>query len=135
MKTATTRVPQLYRGTSPGVRYTGFDWKAETYLTDDFETAAIYARLGRIERATLTGDARLVLAEDVLVRSIEEASNPADAARGLGVDVVWNPSSRWVGRVHPHEFIVFVPSLIRFDPVTKAEQKRAADIARMLSSP
>jgi len=127
------RAPQLYRGTSPDIRYTGFNWKADTYLTDDFETAAIYGRLGQVERATLVADANVVLAEDALVRTIEKSSNPARTARDLEVEVIWNPSSQWVGCVHPHEVIVFASRLVRFGPVTKAERQRAAKIALMLA--
>jgi hypothetical protein len=124
--------PQLYRGTSEGVRYTGFDWKAATYLTDDFETAALCGRFGRIERATPVGDINTYLAEDALVRKIEKAANPARVALNHDVQAIWNPSSQWIGRVHPHEFVVFMSGLFRFEPITKTEQRRAEKIATLL---
>ena len=127
------QVPQLYRGFSAGVKYIGFDWRASTYLTDDFETAAIYGRLGKVQRASFAGDVDAVFANDPIVRRIEESPNPALEAERLGVQVIWNQSASWEGKVHPHELVVFTPGIVKFKPLTKPEQIRASRIAQALA--
>lgn len=118
-----TYLPTLYRGVSRGIKYTGFDWHAKTYLTSHLETAAIYGRLGTTRRALIQVDLDVADAGDTVVRDIERAANPSRRAKALGIDAVWNASGQWIGKVHPYEFIVFANVPIRYAPLTRDEQE------------
>jgi len=117
--------PQLYRGVSPSVKYTGYNWHANVYLTDDLESAAIYGRFGETYRAQVP-DLIVVKADDDRVRDIEGSAHPEKRAMELGIQAVWNDSSFKVGKVFPHEFIVFDPhTQTSFSALTKPEQIKA----------
>lgn len=128
--------PLLYRGFSPAgtMKYTGFNWDAFTYLTDNLELASIYGRFGETKRAVVPSSLIVTLADDPVVQDIQAAANPSQRAKELGVQAVWNPTGRWVGKVHGHEFIVFDKVAIRFSPLTKAEQAKAEHVKEMLKS-
>ena len=117
--------PQLYRGVSPSVKYTGYNWHANVYLTDDLESAAIYGRFGETYRAQVP-DLIVMKADDDRVRDIEGSAHPEKRAMELGIQAVWNDSSFKVGKVFPHEFIVFDPhTQTSFSALTKPEQIKA----------
>jgi hypothetical protein len=130
---ATSLPKVLYRGVSTGVRYTGFDWHANTYLTDDLETAAIYGRNGTTTRVT-PPKVPVTLADDPKVREIEGSPDRKQAAETLGVKAIWNPTARWVGKVHPHEYILFDDAPVKTAPLTKPEQVRAVAVKDMFKS-
>lgn len=121
----TKELPVLYRGVSKGIRYTGFDWRAFLYLTDDLETAAIYGRAGTTRRAVIRSAIDVLDADAPSVRDVERAENPRAFALGEGIDAIWNRSGHWQGKVHPHEFIVFSRVPVGYEALTKKEREFA----------
>lgn len=126
------KVPTLYRGFSPGIKYTGFNWHAETYLTDALDTACIYGRMGETKRVEVPSNLMVVIAKDDRVRDIENSPNPKYRALAMGIQAVWNNTNHWIGKTHPHEFILFDNIPIRFADLTKSEQKRCNEIKNAL---
>lgn len=126
----------LYRGVSEAgsIQYTGFNWHAATYLTDDLETAAIYGRFGKTQRASVPSGLNVLLADDPQVREMETAENPAAKARELGVQAIWNHTGSWVGKTHPHEFIMFDSSGVTYSPLSGEEQEKAERIKGYLTA-
>ena len=124
--------PVLYRGISLGIKYTGFNWHANMYLTDDLETAAIYGRFGKTQRIIIPSSLNIVKADHNIVRDIEASYHPEKKAKELGVQAIWNDTNTWVGKVHPHEFILFDSTKAQSAPLTKTEQI-VADRIRIIS--
>jgi len=121
LRTAST-LPVLYRGISSGIKYTGFNWQAKLYLTDDLETAAIYGRFGTTQRIIIPSSLNVIKADNNIVRDIEMSRHSAKRAKELGVQAIWNDTNTWVGKVHPHEFILFDSTKAQSAPLTKTEQ-------------